>query len=336
LRSGPSYSASRVLIVSSAILISFAGAAAAAVRPVKRVVAEIPDGHFVASDLFTGRPMIDFSDDFRQSVWVESSLPDSEDGGAKARVVFNGKEGPWYEQIEWYDSDVLADRPYKKRYRGFLGDHFYYLAHKRGDADRERLILDGTEYGPYVTIELPPTYDDAGRIVWVARSEDGTPVLYAEGGFAEVIPERQLETLFPEETESPDAAECAHWRPASGIARFDAYAIEAHCLYLVPTAPVEPITWWLALDGEPISEDFEMIGKVVVRDDEVEYGVLDRDKLLVVKIPLGQPLTFDDPPLEFDFRTVRQAVTTQDETLSARVSHDELGRLCRDHFRETE
>lgn len=83
-------------------------AASAPARPVESVVATIPAGHKVAIDPFTRRPMIDFGDDFRQAVYVESPGKSAGEFDDRMRVVLSGEPGPWYDQIEWYDTNVLA------------------------------------------------------------------------------------------------------------------------------------------------------------------------------------------------------------------------------------
>lgn len=127
-----------------------------------------------------------------------------------------------------------------------------------------------------------PTFDERGRIVWVAR------------------PDRDVD--------APDTDACLGWRPASGIAQFDVFRIESSCLYRVPTVPTRPISWWLALDGEPVSQDFEMIGKVV----------LDGNRLLVITVPVGGALSFETPPMELDDRTptaIRSSIRCQRQVL---------------------
>lgn len=279
--------------------------------------------------------MIDFSDDFRQSVYVESSPRDPDESGAQVRVVLNGEPGPWYESIYWYDSGRAPDPLKKERYSGFLGDHFYYVAGKAEDPHREYLILDGIEYGPYIFVELLPTYDDKGRIIWVARPDYGVMALYTEGVLTETTSEQLRDVFLSRRTEPADLTDCSNWRPGSDIVDFDVFKLKTHCLYRVPTAPFRPRTWWLALDGEPISEDLEMIGKVVVDDDQVKYGALDRNKLIVVTVPLGQPLAFDDPPLEYDYRVVLQAAKAKNAALCEQAAHDEFKELCRSQFEET-
>ena len=40
--------------------------------------------------------------------------------------------------------------------------------------------------------------------------------------------------------------------------------------------------------------------------------------------------------MEFDFRMIDRAFTTENETLCAKVSNGELEKLCRDRFQATE
>ena len=94
-----------LFLVSSVALWSTTGAASAPVQPVTTVVAEIPEGRFIASDLFTGRPMIDFSDDFQQSVYVESSLSDRGAARGKASLQTDA-QAPACESCDKSESKV--------------------------------------------------------------------------------------------------------------------------------------------------------------------------------------------------------------------------------------